>query len=119
MNYKEAVSEIVKVIPQSKKDFSETYISNNPYMVINTFLRYIKKSIQENNNEVIQQYFQKMNDLYEKGDAALKNAVENVFIYSLDSLTFSCKAVRRQEIFSMLSLSLNKKYLHQVYKSGL
>ena len=66
-----------------------------------------------------QQYFQKMNDLYEKGDAALKNAVENVFIYSLDSLTFSCKAVRRQEIFSMLSLSLNKKYLHQVYKSGL
>lgn len=66
MNYKEAVSEIIKVIPQSKKDFSETYISNNPYIVINTFLRYIKKSIQENNNEVIKQYFQKMNDLMKR-----------------------------------------------------
>lgn len=119
MNYKEAVSEIIQVIPQSNEDFSETCRVKNPYMVINTFLRYIRKSIQENNNEVLKQYFQKMNDLYEKGDAALKNAVENVFIYSLDSLTFSCKAARRREIFSLLSLSLNKKYLYQVYKSGL
>ncbi len=119
MNYKEAVTEIIQIIPQSQKDFSETCNANNSYMVISTFLRYIKKFVQENNTETVKQSLHKMNDFYEKGDTVLKNAVENVFIYSLDSLTFSCKSEKKQEIFSLLSLCINKKYLHQVYKSGL
>lgn len=59
----------------------------------------------------------KMNKLYSKGDLALKNAIENVFVYSLDSLTFCSEPRYKDLIFAKMSPGLQNNYLRQVYKS--
>lgn len=119
MNHTEAVAEIIKVIPETKEEFQESYKTKSPYMVINVFTRQIKKLIRDNDQKILLRSIRKMNQLYNKGDQALKNAIENIFIYSLDSFTFSSEPAYKKMIFDKMSLSLQNNYLHQVYKSGI
>ncbi|HEX7869622.1 MAG TPA: hypothetical protein VF455_05850 [Chryseobacterium sp.] len=119
MNHTDAVTEIIKVIPETQEDFKESYKTNSPFMVINVFTKQIKKLIKDNDQKILIKSIQKMNTLYSKGDQALKNAIENVFVYSLDSFTFCCEPAYKKMIFDKMSLSLQNNYLHQVYKSGI
>lgn len=119
MNHTEAISEIIKVVPESKEEFKEVYKTKNSFMVINVFTRQIRNLIGSQETKILIKSFNKMNDLYRKGDSALRNAVENVFIYSLDSLTFSCNENYKKLIFSKIPIGLHQVYLRQVYKSGI
>ena len=119
MNHTEAILEIIEVIPEYKTEFEEVYKTKNPFMVINVFTRQIRNLIKKSETKKLVSSLQKMDELYQKGDLALKNAVENVFVYSLDSLTFSCKPSYKNLIFSRIPSGLHQVYLHQVYKSGL
>ena len=119
MNHTDAVREIVKIIPESQEDFKESYQTKTPFMVISIFTRQIKKLIKNHDQKILLKSITKMNQLYNKGDQALKNAIENIFIYSLDSLTFCCEPSYKDLIFSKMSPSLQNNYLRQVYKSGI
>ncbi|WP_028122546.1 DUF7674 family protein [Epilithonimonas tenax] len=119
MNHTEAIQEIIKVVPESKEEFDEVYKTKNSFMVINVFTRQIRNLIRRGETSILITSFEKMNELYQKGDQALKNAVENVFVYSLDSLTFSCNHTYKNLIFSKMPTGLYQAYLRQIYKSGL
>ena len=119
MNHTEAIQEIIKVAPESEEEFKEIYKTRNSFMVINVFTRQIRNLIKKGETKILLRSLDKMNELYQRGDSALKNAVENVFVYSLDSLTFSCKPSYKDLIFSRIPTGLHQIYLSQVYKSGL
>ena len=119
MNHTEAIQEIIQVVPDSKAEFEEVYKTKNSFMVINVFTRQIRNLIRKGETTILIRSFDKMNDLYQKGDQALRNAVENVFVYSLDSLTFSCDNTYKNLIFSKMPTGLQQAYLRQIYKSGL
>ncbi|MBD3904060.1 hypothetical protein NAL32_05575 [Chryseobacterium sp. Ch-15] len=119
MNHTDAVREIVKIIPESQEEFKESYKTKTPFMVISVFTKQIKKLIKNNDQKILMKSITKMNLLYNKGDQALKNAIENIFIYSLDSLTFCCEPGYKDLIFAKMSPSLQNNYLRQVYKSGI
>ena len=119
MNHTDAVREIIKLIPESQEEFKDSYKTKTPFMVISVFTKQIKKLIKNHDQKILMKSITKMNQLYSKGDQALKNAIENIFIYSLDSLTFSCEPSYKDLIFSEMSPSLQNNYLRQVYKSGI
>lgn len=119
MNHTEAIQEIIKIAPESKKDFEESYKTKNSFLVINVFTKHIKNLIGKGEINILVKSLRKMNDLYKKGDQSMKNAIENVFIYSLDSLTFSCTNTYKNLIFSKIPKDLSKVYFKQVYKSGI
>jgi len=119
MNHIEAIQEIIKVVPESKEEFKEVYKTKNSFMVINVFTRQIRSLIREKKTKILVKSLHTMNDLYQKGDKSLKNAVDNIFLYSLDSLTFSCNQNYRNLIFTNIPTGLQQAYLHQVYKSGI
>lgn len=119
MNHTEAIQEIIKVAPETGEEFKETYKTRNSFMVINVFTKQIRKLIQNKDKKVVVHCLNKMNEIYRKGDQNLKNAVESVFIYSLDSLLFHCDNAYRNLIFEKTPDGLQKAYLRQVYKSGL
>lgn len=98
MNYTEAIQEIVKVAPESAKEFSEKHKAGNAFMVINVFTKQIKSLIRQKDRKVLSLCLVKMNDIYSKGDQSLRNAIESVFIYSLDSLTFTCDTKYRSTV---------------------
>jgi len=119
MNHTEAMQEIIKVAPEAAEDFKETYRTNNAFMVINVFTKQIQKMIGRKENKVLVNCLNKMNEIYRKGDQMLKNAVESIFIYSLDRLTFNCENAYKNLIFEKIPTGLQRAYLRQVYKSGL
>lgn len=119
MNHTDAVREIVKIIPESQEEFQDFYKTKTPFMVISVFTGQIKKLIRNHDQKILIKSITKMNKLYNKGDQALKNAIENIFVYSLDSLTFCCEPGYKELIFAKMSPGLQDNYFRQVYKSGI
>lgn len=119
MNHTDAVREIIKLIPESQEEFKDSYKTKTPFMVISVFTKQIKKLIKDHDQKILMKSIIKMNLLYSKGDQALKNAIENIFVYSLDSLTFCCEPSYKDLIFAKMSPTLQNNYLRQVYKSGI
>lgn len=119
MNHTDAVREIIKLIPESQEEFKDSYKTKTPFMVISVFTKQIKKLIKDHDQKILMKSIAKMNLLYNKGDQALKNAIENIFVYSLDSLTFCCEPSYKDLIFAKMSPTLQNNYLRQVYKSGI
>lgn len=119
MNHTEAIHEIIKVAPGSAEDLNEFYRSTNSFMVINVFTRQIQNLILRKDNKNLLNCLNKMNEIYRKGDQNLKNAVESIFIYSLDRITFNCETTYRHLIFEKMPLGLQKAYVRQIYHSAM
>ncbi|WP_454059293.1 DUF7674 family protein [Elizabethkingia ursingii] len=115
MNHLEATQEITAIIPEIKNELSDQNTSG----IIQVFTDKIREMIRKNENRLLFKSLEKMDHIYKKGDIALKNAVENIFIYSLDYLTASCNKGYRRVIFCNISPDLQKIYFRQIYKPGM
>ncbi|AZA48920.1 hypothetical protein EG346_12370 [Chryseobacterium carnipullorum] len=118
MNYSEAVREIAEVIPDFENELTTT-TPQNSYSVIRTFTERIKGMIRQNDRNVLFKSLHKMDKIYTNGDLALKNAVEGIFIYSLDNFTAFCSGEYRKVIFSHISKDLQQTYSRQIYNHGI
>ncbi|WP_100076931.1 DUF7674 family protein [Chryseobacterium camelliae] len=116
MNYSETVQEIQTIVPDIQNQLQE---KNNPYTAIRVFTDHIKRMIRQNDRNLIRASLNKMSAIYSQGDAALKNAIENTFIYSLDNCTAFCTEEYRKLIFSCMSKDLQKSYTAQIYQHGI
>lgn len=116
MNYSEAVQEIQTIVPDLQNQLQE---KNNPYAAIRILTDHIKKMIRQNDRNLIRTSLTKMGTIYSQGDAALKNAIEHTFIYSLDNCTAFCTEEYRKLIFSCMTKDLQKSYTAQIYQHGI
>ena len=90
---------------------------NNAYKLMDELLVYTIKNIKQQNYKVVKQCFKIADKLYCKGNAVVKNAVENVFVYSFTTIFQSCPA-QKKKLLAMLPLTLFTVYMSQVYHSG-
>ncbi|GAB0157350.1 hypothetical protein CHRYSEOSP005_26230 [Chryseobacterium sp. Alg-005] len=118
MNYAQAVQEIAKAAPEIQSELSKCS-DQNVYELIQIFMVQIRKVAKENKLQLLTSYLKKMNKIYRSGNIALKNAIENTFIYSLDNFTTFCNAECKKVIFNNISNDLRQIYLRQIYKSGM
>lgn len=119
MNQYEAADEIATIIPEAKCEIITVGNMKNAYTIIKIFTKYIRSSVEANNQLLIEKSLRLMERIHDKGDAFLRNAVENVFVFSWDSVTASCNALQRKMLVSKMPLGLYTAYINQVYKSGI
>lgn len=117
MNYSEAVQEITEVIPDFENELTKN-TQQNPYSVIRNFTERIKSMVRQNDRNILFKSLQKMDKIYTNGDTDLKNAIEGIFVYSLDNFTVFCSREYRTMIFSHLSKELRQMYSRQIYSHG-
>ncbi|SMP34460.1 DUF7674 family protein [Chryseobacterium profundimaris] len=118
MNYLQATQEITVSIPEICNDLKETRIQNS-YHIIGFLTDKMKTMIRQNNTSCLFRCLEKMNELYKYGDTMIKGAIENSFVYSLDSCTVFCAKEYRDLIFSHLSPALQKVYARQIYSHSI
>jgi hypothetical protein len=118
MNYSEAAQEIAEIIPDFENELTKK-TPQNSYSVIRNFTERIKNMIRQNDRNILFKSLQKMDKIYTDGDIALKNAIEGIFIYSLDNCTAFCTGEYRKVIFSHISKGLQQSYSRQIYNHGL
>ncbi len=118
MNYLQATQEITVSIPEICDGLNETRIQNS-YHLIEFLTDKMKNMIRQHNTGCLFKCLEKMDELYREGDAMVKNAIENSFIYSLDSCTSCCGKEYRDAIFNRLSPELQKVYARQIYSHSI
>lgn len=118
MNYSDAVQEITEILPDFENRLAG-FMPRNAHSVIRTFTECIKNMVRQNDSDLLFKSLRKMSVIYNKGDLPLKNAVENIFIYSLDNFTAFCSGEYRKVIFSHISHELKMCHSRQIYSHGL
>ncbi len=118
MNQYEAADEIAMIVPGATPEICQAMKTKNPFKTIRIFSRHFKTVVEAHNLPMAEKCLRVIGRIYDKGDALVKNAVEAVFIFSLDLITTSCSTAERNQIMSKLPIQVFTAYYRQVYKSA-
>ena len=119
MNQYEAADEIIRIIPAAKEELTASAQIKSAYTIVNIFTKHIRMLVEKNNQALLDRSLRLMNKIHERGDTLLQQAVENVFVFSWDSVTSSCNRTQRKLLAGMMPMGLYTIYVNQIYKSGI
>lgn len=112
----ELYSYVEEAFPEIREEMV-TEKKQNPYMVMDALSKLTTRKAKEKNFKVVKKYFETADKLYERGNTVVKNAVENVYVYSFVKLFQACKAEKKQ-IMALIPLTLYTLYINQLYQHG-
>lgn len=92
--------------------------SHNAYSIVKQLLQYTTNSISMHNMNAAKQCLALAEQLYNKGNSVIKNAVENVFVFSF-SHAFFHKDHSRKDVLDIVPPSLYQLYRNQLVNSHL
>lgn len=87
------------------------------YQSIQALADYTKRMALEHDYKTVQKCMNLVNKLYEKGNTLVRNAVENIFIFSFSSLMTHCNAVEWRIVQTYMPSDLYTIYVRQILKS--
>lgn len=87
------------------------------YQTIYAFVRFTGNKVKEHNYKTAKQCFQLADRLYARGNALVRSAIENVYIFSLDKV---CAQLReeRSKVHALIPGSLYSVYIRQIMRGG-
>lgn len=109
MYLEEALPELAIDMDENKK--------NNPYDLMNTLMAFTCKNINGHNFKIVKRCFQLADKLYNKGNMAVKNAVQNVFVYSFTTM-FERYPAEKKQLLAILPITLYSLYIAQIHHIG-
>jgi len=112
------ISEYVVTEMPELSDVCSKEKSRTVYDVVRHLLRYTKSQVIKHNMEAAKKCMALAEQLYQKGNSAVKNAIENVFVYSF-SHAFFHDAEQEKEVLHIVPPSLYKIYRNQLINSHL
>jgi len=92
--------------------------SRNVYDIVRHMLKYTKSQVIKHNLNAAGKCMALAEQLYNKGNNAIKNAIENVFVYSFSHAFFQDEN-EKKEVMAIVPPSLYKLYKQQVINSHL
>jgi hypothetical protein len=113
----EIPSIIASKLPQIKYDLPRDGGQNSVYKSIQVLTDYTQRMALEHNFKMVQQCMTLVEKLYDKGNALVKNAIENVFVFSFSTIMSRCNAVEWRIVQSYMPSDLYTLYVRQVLKS--
>ena len=88
------------------------------YQIMHQLVDHTNKLIQESNLSAARKCFNIVNQLYTRGNARVKCAIENVYVYALDRMFLSCKC-DKNEILQLVPQRLYSIYINQIVSSNI
>ena len=80
--------------------------------------RYTRKMINLHDLPAVAKCMRLADKIYSKGNTIVKNAVENVFVYSFSGLRNCCDQQEWSKVQSGMPMTLYSLYVKQIYRSG-
>jgi hypothetical protein len=108
---------ITKDIPELSPYCSGAHCQN-VYSIMRVLADYSRKKFLENNHSAAKKCLSLAERIYKKGDKAIRNAFENVFVYSFTQL-FPDNGRERRQFAQIAPDSLYKLYVKQMLNSHL
>jgi hypothetical protein len=107
---------IIGKLPQIKSDLSDK-AKPTTYQSIQVLTDYTKRMALEHNFKMLQNCMALVQTIYEKGNLLVKNAIENVFIFSFSTMLARCNTVEWKIVQSYMPPDLYTIYVQQVLNS--
>jgi hypothetical protein len=92
-------------------------LNMNIYKELQQFSAYTKHAINHHNYLLAKKCFRMANDLHAQGDTIVRNAIENIFVFSFSSL-LQQDSVEKLILKSLIPDTLYSLYLKQIDQSG-
>ena len=105
-----------EALPGISKELQSSRTPCNVYKSVHIFLDYTVSQIRAHNMPVVKKCFYLADKLYSKGNTAVRNAVENVYVYSFSSFP-TASAEEKKMLMGLIPGSLYTIYLKQVMHS--
>ena len=98
-------------------EVSEADNKGSVYKNMQLLTQYTNTKILEHNYNAVKKSFAIADRLYNKGNNIVKNAVENVYIFSFTHMLNIC-GKERERILSIIPIALYTAYIHQLHTTG-
>ncbi len=105
-------------LPQIKSEVSGTSTQPSAYHSIQVLTDYTKRMALEHNFKMVQNCMAVVQTIYEKGNQLVKNAIENIFVFSFSTMLSRCNTVEWKIVQSYMPSDLYALYVRQVLKSS-
>lgn len=89
----------------------------NIYDAMHTLTTFMGKNIKAHNYKVVKKCFDIAGKLYDKGNKVVKDAVQNIFVYSFTQI-FHTYAAEKKEVLALLPMTLYSLYMAQIHHNG-
>ena len=119
MNIYEVPAIIEDELPAIKNEIHKSCAVGNVHAVIQVLTSYTKKMMNLHNVPVVINCLSLADSLYNKGNNLVKNAIENVFVFSFSAMRTCCDAAEWKLIQAKIPLALYSVYVNQVSLSGI
>ena len=122
MNQYEVPAYLEDKIPEMKELLVKKDVSSNifdPYKSVECLTDFTLKNANDHNIKMLKRCLKAGEKIYMKGNKMIKDAVENVFVYSFSSLFAGCHTKQeRIKIESLMPGLLYSAYVQQILKSN-
>ena len=121
MNQFEVPAFIAGKMPQIQKDLRTTLRTAGKeagmYQSLGALTDYTKRMAIEHNFKMVEKCMALVEKIYDTGNTLVKNAVENVFIFSFSSIMAICNIIEWRIVQSYMPPCLYTLYVQQVLRS--
>lgn len=117
LNQSEIPAFIAGQLPQIGGDLTGRRTSLTVYQSIQVLTDYTKRMALSHDFKMVAKCMAIVTKLYRKGDSLVRNAIENVFIYSFSSMMSTCNTVEWRITQSYMPAELYAVFIEQVLKS--
>jgi hypothetical protein len=104
-------------LPQIESELSAKNAEPTVYHSIQVLTDYTKRMALEHNFKMLKNCMSLVQTIYERGNQSVRNAVENVFIFSFSTMLSRCNTVEWKIVQSYMPSELYSIYVEQVLKS--
>ena len=108
---------IEQAMPELSK-FGKANKSKNVYDIVRQMLKYTRSQVIQHNLNAAQKCMSLAEQLYNKGNNVIKNAIENVFVFSFSHAFFHDEE-KKKSIMTIIPDTLYKLYKKQLVNSHL
>jgi hypothetical protein len=109
---------LVKELPEIETELKETTTALNVFKTAQCLVHYTKEKIKAHDMNTVKRVMNAAEKIYMEGNNAVKNALENVFVFSFTSFICMCDREEKNTLQAIMPLHLYSAYILQVYRSG-
>ncbi len=106
-------------LPEITEELKNVSTSLNIIKTMQCLAKYTRRKVIQHDLKIVKKCFMIAENFYSGGNRAVKDAIENIYIYSFSSLLSLCSREEKRKIQALMPLSLHSAYIQQILKSGI
>jgi len=119
LNQYEVPAYLAEKIPGIEQELKTVSPTLNIFKTIQCLANYTRRKVTQHDFVSVKKCFAIAEDIYVEGNTQVKNAIENIFIFSFTSILNLGSNEQKKQLQALMPLCLHTAYVNQVLKSGI